>query len=98
MVSSSLAGVHGRAVLDFSTQAGCVTSWCHVRICILDLLMTVIPDLVNVSVSSPIGGLDRLSLSVIIMMFSEFFQGTCKNSINVIITSRVVSSAHFLLL
>ena len=62
-----MTDIHGRTALDFSTQAGCdqlVRGPTHVRGGVLDLLMTDVPDLVTVSVSSPIGGSDHSSLSV----------------------------------
>ena len=64
-----MTDARGRAALDFCTQAGCDQLVCgptHVHGGVLDLLITDVPDLVNVSVSSPIGGSDHSSLSVVI--------------------------------
>jgi hypothetical protein len=58
---------HGVAALDFSTVAGCdqlVIGPTHVRGGTLDLLMTDVPDLVQVSVLAPVGRSDHSTLSV----------------------------------
>ena len=59
------------AVSDFATVPGCyqlVVGPIHARGGTLDLLMTDVPDLVQVAVVAPIGNSDHSSLSAIISM------------------------------
>ena len=68
-LGSSTTNSHGIAALDFSTVSGCdqlVVGPTHIRGGTLDLLLTDVPDLVQVSVVAPIGQSDHSSLSVVI--------------------------------
>lgn len=60
---------HGVAARDFADISGCeqmVTGPTHLLGGTLDLLLTDVPDLVNVSVKAPIGGSDHSSLSIVV--------------------------------
>ena len=60
---------HGVAAFDFATVFGCyqlVVSPTHARGGILDLLMTDVPDLIQVAVVAPIGNSDHSSVSAVI--------------------------------
>ena len=62
---------HGVVAFDFSTVSGCdqlVVGPTHARDGTLDLLMSDIPDLVQVAVVAPIGNSDHSSLSAVISM------------------------------
>ena len=62
---------HGVAAFDFATVSGCdqlVVGRTHARGGTLALLMTDVPDLVQVAVVSPIGNSDHSSLSAVILM------------------------------
>ena len=62
---------HGVAALDFDTVSGCdqlVIGPTHAREGTLDLLMTDVPDLVQVAVVAALGSSDHSSLSIAISM------------------------------
>ena len=62
---------HGIAASDFTTVSECdqlVVGPIHSRGGTLDLLMTDIPDLVQVAVVAPLGNSDHSSLSVVISL------------------------------
>ena len=66
---------HGVAAFDFATVSGCdrlAIGPTQARSGTLDLLMTDVPDLVRVSVVTPIGNSDHSSLSAIISMARLF--------------------------
>ena len=66
-MGSTSAYRHGVAAFDFATVSGCdqlVTGPTHARGGTLGLLMTDVPDLVQVSVVAPIGNSDGSLLSV----------------------------------
>ena len=70
-MGSTTTNYHGVAAFDFATVSGChqlVVGPTHVRGGTLDLLMTDVPDLVQVSVVAPIGNSDHSSLSAVISM------------------------------
>ena len=70
-LGSTTTNRHGIAAFDFATVSGCgqlVVSPTHARGETLNLLMTNVPDLVRVSVVTPIGNLDHSSLSAVISM------------------------------
>ena len=62
---------HGVAAFDFATVSGCdqlVVGLTHAHGGILDLLMTDVPDLIQVAVVARIGNSDHSLLSVVISM------------------------------
>ena len=62
---------HGVAAFDFTTVSSCdqlIVGPTYARGGTLDLLMTDVPDLVQVSVVAPIGNSDHSSLSAVISM------------------------------
>ena len=62
---------HGVAAFDFTTVSGCdqlVVYPANARGGTLDLLMTDVPDIVQVSVVAPMGNSDHSTLSVVISM------------------------------
>ena len=66
----------GVAAFDFSTVSGCdqlVVGPIHARGGILDLLITDVPDLIQVAVVAPIGNSDHSSLSAVISMAHKLF-------------------------
>ena len=66
------------AAFDFATVSGCdqlVVGPTHARVGILDLLMTDVPDLIQVAVGAPIGNSDHSSLSAVISTHKLFL--TC---------------------
>ena len=68
---STTTNRHGMAAFDFVTVSGCeqlVVGPTHARGGTLDLLMTDVPDLVQVAVVAPIGNSDYSSLSAVISM------------------------------
>ena len=69
-LGSATTNLHGVAAFDFATVSGCdqVVGPTHARGGTLDLLITDVPDLVRVSVVSPIGNSDHSSLSAVISM------------------------------
>ena len=70
-LGSTTTNCHGVAAFDFATVFGCdqlVVCPTHARGGTLDLLMTDVPDLVQVAVASPIGDSDHSSLSEVISM------------------------------
>ena len=70
-LGSTTANRHGVAVFDFATVSGCdqlVVGPTHARDGTLDILMTDVPDLVQVAVVAPIGNSDHSSLSAVISM------------------------------
>ena len=70
-LGSTTTNRHLVAAFDFATFSGCdqlVVSPTHARGGTLDLLMTIVPDLVRVAVAAPIGNLDLSSLSAVILM------------------------------
>jgi len=69
-LGSATTNRHGISALDFSTVSGCdqlVVGPTHIRGGTLDLLLTDVPDLVQVSVVAPIGHSDHSSLSAVIL-------------------------------
>ena len=71
-LGSTTTNRHGVAAFDFATIFGCdqlVVGPTHARCGTLDLLITVVPDLVRVAVVAPIGNSDHsLLLSAVISM------------------------------
>ena len=70
-LGSATTNRHGVAAFDFTTVSGCnqlVVGPTHACGRTLDLLMTDVPDLVQVSVVAPIGNSDHSSLSAVILM------------------------------
>ena len=70
-LGSTTTNCHGVAAFDFATVSGCdqlVVGPTHARGGTLDLLMTDVPDLVRVSVVTPIGNSNHSSLSAVISM------------------------------
>ena len=70
-LGSATTNSHCVAAFDFATVAGCdqfVVGPTHTRGGTLDLLMTDVPNLVCVSVATPIGNSDHSSLSAVISM------------------------------
>ena len=70
-LGSTTTNRHGVAAFDFTTVSGCdqlVVGPIHARGGTLDLLMTEVPDLVQVAVAAPIGNSDHYSLLVAILM------------------------------
>ena len=68
---STTTNRHGVAAFDFATVSGCdqlVVGATHARGETLGLLMTVVPDLVQVAVVALIGNSDPSSLSAVISM------------------------------
>ena len=68
-LGSTSTNRHGVAAIDFATVSGCdqlVVGPTHACGGTLDLLMTDVPDLVQVSVVAPIGNSDHSSLSAVI--------------------------------
>ena len=68
-LGSTTTNRHGVTAFDFATVSGCnqlVVRLTHARGGTLDLLMTDVPDLVQVSVVEPIGNSDHSSLSAVI--------------------------------
>ena len=68
-LGSKMTNSHGVVAFDFTTVSGCdqlVVSLTHARGGILDLLMTDVPDLIQVAVVAPIGNSDHSSLSAVI--------------------------------
>ena len=68
-LGSTMTNSHGVAAFDFATVSGCdqlVVGPTHASGGILDLLMTDIPDLIQVAVVAPIGNSDHSSLSAVI--------------------------------
>ena len=66
----TMTNSHGVAAFDFSTVSGCdqlVVGPTHALGGILDLLMTDVPDLIQVAVVAPIGNSDHSSLSAVIL-------------------------------
>ena len=63
-LGSTTTNRHGVAAFDFATVFGCD----HARGGTLDLLMTDVPDLVQVAVVAPIGNSDHSSLLAVISM------------------------------
>ena len=64
-----LPRTHGVAAFDFANVYGCNQLGdgpTHARGGTLDLMMTVVPDLVRVAVVAPIGNSDHSSLSAVI--------------------------------
>ena len=60
---------HGVAAFDFATVSGCdqlVVGPTHARGAILDLVITDVPDLIQVAVVALIGNSDHSSLSAVI--------------------------------
>ena len=67
----TMTNSHGVVAFDFATVSGCdqlAVSPTHARAGTLDLLMTDVPDLIQVAVVAPIGNSDHSSLSVVISM------------------------------
>ena len=61
-LGSTTTNSHGVASFDFATVSGCdqlVVGPTHARRGILDLLMTDVPDLIQVAVVAPIGKSDN---------------------------------------
>ena len=70
-LGSTTTNRHGVAAFAFATVSGCdqlVVGPTHARCGTLDLLMTDVPDLVQVFVVAPIGNSDHSSLSAVISM------------------------------
>ena len=70
-LGSTTTNRHGVAAFDFATVCGCdqlVVGQTHAHGGTLDLLMTDVPDLVQVAVVAPIGNSDHSSLSEVISM------------------------------
>ena len=67
-LGSTMTNTRGVAAFDFATVSGCDQLVCptHARGGILDLLMTDVPDLIQVAVVAPIGNSDHSSLSAVI--------------------------------
>ena len=68
-LGSTMTNSHGVAAFDFATVSGCdqlVVGPTHARGGILDLLMTDVPDLIQVAVVAPIGNSAHSSLSAVI--------------------------------
>ena len=68
-LGSTTTNSHGVAAFDFVTVSGCdqlAVDLTHACGGILDLLMTNVPDLIQVAVVAPIGNSDHSSLSVVI--------------------------------
>ena len=68
-LGSTTTNRHGVQAFDFATVSGCdqlVVGPTHARGGTFDLLMTDVPDLVRVSVVTPIGNSDHSSLSAVI--------------------------------
>ena len=68
-LGSTTTNSHGVAAFDFPTVSGydqLVVGPIHASGGILDLLMTDVPDLIQVAVVAPIGNSDQLSLSAVI--------------------------------
>ena len=71
LLGSTTTNHHGVAAFDFATVSGCdqlVVSPTHACGGTLDLLMTDVPDLVQVCVVAPILNSDHSSLSAVISM------------------------------
>ena len=69
MLGSTTTNSHGVAVFDFATVSGydqLAVGPTLARGGILDLLMTDVPDLMQVAVVAPIGNSDHSSLSAVI--------------------------------
>ena len=70
-LGSATTNRHGVAAFDFATVSGCdqlVVGPTHAHGGTLNLLMTDVPDLVQVSVVAPIGNSDHSLLSAVISM------------------------------
>ena len=70
-LGSTTTNRHGVAAFNFATDSGCdqlVVGPTHARCGTLYLLMTDVPDLVQVAVVAPIGNSDHSSLSAVISM------------------------------
>ena len=70
-LGSTTMNRHGVAALDFATVSGCdqlVIGPTHAHGGTLDLLMTDVPDQVQVAVVAPLGRSDHSSLSIAISM------------------------------
>ena len=68
-LGSTMTNSHGVAALDYGTVSGCdqlVVGPTHARGGILDLLLTDVPDHIQVAVVAPIGNSDHSSLSAVI--------------------------------
>ena len=68
-LGSTMTNSHSIAAFDFATVPGCdqlVVGPTHACGGILDLLMTDVPDLIQVAVVAPIGNSDHSSLSAVI--------------------------------
>ena len=68
-LGSTTTNSHGVAAFDFSTVSGCdqlVVGPTHARDGTLELLMTDVPDLIQVAVVPPIFNSDHSSLSAVI--------------------------------
>ena len=78
-LGSTRTNRHGVAALDFATASGCdqlVIGPTHARGGTLDLLMSDVPDLVQVTVVEPLGSSDHSSLSTAISM-AQAVPGLC---------------------
>ena len=87
-LGSTTTNRHGVAAFDFTTVSGCfqlVVSPTHARGGTLDLLMTDVPDLVQVSVVAPIGNSDHSSLSFRLFRLFETFVLVGKFSLNIML-------------
>ena len=74
-LGSTTTNYHAVAASDFTTVSCCDqldADPSHARGGTLDLLMTDVPDLVQVAVVAPIGNSDRSSLSAVIRWLSQF--------------------------
>ena len=61
-MGSTTTNSHGVATFDFATVSGCdqlVVGPTHARGGILDLLMSDVPDLIQIAVVAPIGNSDH---------------------------------------
>ena len=70
-LGSTTTNRHGVAAFDFASKSGCdqlVVDLTHTLDGPLDLLMTDVPDLVQVSVVAPIGNSDHPTLSAVVLM------------------------------
>ena len=68
-LGSTMTNSHGVAAFGFATVSGCdqlVVGPTHARGGILDLLMTDVPDPIQIAVVAPIGNSDHSSLSAVI--------------------------------
>ena len=68
-LGSKTTNSHGVAAFDFATVFGCdqlVIGPTHARGGILDLMMTDVPDIIQVAVVAPISNSDHFSLSAVI--------------------------------